>query len=110
MPVPSLVVQNDDVVQPRKSKRRRTETSFGPNFLTTLLTELNDVDEINELVVCYHFFDDEPKAFEEAMSSIDASFWKEAVNSERDSIMSNNTWELVDLPKGSKAIGCKWIF
>ena len=24
--------------------------------------------------------------------------------------MSNHTWELVDLPKGNKAIGCKWIF
>ena len=24
--------------------------------------------------------------------------------------MSNNTWELADLPPGSKPIGCKWIF
>lgn len=24
--------------------------------------------------------------------------------------MSNGSWELVDLPKCSKAIGCKWIF
>ena len=44
------------------------------------------------------------------MSSVDASFWKEAVNSEIESIMSNHTWELVELPKGSKAINCKWIF
>ncbi|WJZ88203.1 hypothetical protein VitviT2T_007528 [Vitis vinifera] len=27
-----------------------------------------------------------------------------------DSIMSNQTWELVDLPPGSKPIGCKWVF
>ena len=37
-------------------------------------------------------------------------FWKEAINSELDSIMSNHTWDLVDLPKGSKPIRCKWIF
>lgn len=24
--------------------------------------------------------------------------------------MSNNTWELVDLPRGCKTIGCRWIF
>ena len=27
-----------------------------------------------------------------------------------DSILSNNTWVLVDLPPGSKLIGCKWVF
>ena len=26
-----------------------------------------------------------------------------------DSIMQNNTWELVDLPPGNKPLGCKWI-
>ena len=27
-----------------------------------------------------------------------------------DSILSNNTWVLVNLPSGSKPIGCKWMF
>ena len=27
-----------------------------------------------------------------------------------DSIVSNGTWELVDLPPGCNTIGCKWIF
>jgi hypothetical protein len=27
-----------------------------------------------------------------------------------DSILSNNTWVLVDLPPGSNTIGCKWVF
>jgi hypothetical protein len=44
------------------------------------------------------------------MSSKDASFWKEVVNDEMDSILSNNTWVLIDLPPGSKLIGCKWVF
>ncbi|KAF3635375.1 hypothetical protein FXO38_24662 [Capsicum annuum] len=44
------------------------------------------------------------------MSSSDSSFWKEAVNSEIDSILSNHTWELVDLPLGNKPLGSKWIF
>jgi hypothetical protein len=32
------------------------------------------------------------------------------VNDEMDSILSNNTWVLVDLPPSSKPIGCKGVF
>ncbi|KAJ9562187.1 LOW QUALITY PROTEIN: hypothetical protein OSB04_007347 [Centaurea solstitialis] len=53
---------------------------------------------------------DEPKTFKEAMSSRDASLWKEAINDEMDSIMGNGTWVLADLPKGARPIGSKWIF
>ncbi|PHU29579.1 DNA (cytosine-5)-methyltransferase 3 [Capsicum chinense] len=44
------------------------------------------------------------------MTSSDSSFWKEVVNSEIDSLLSNLTWELVDLPPGNKPLGSKWIF
>ena len=44
------------------------------------------------------------------MSTPEAPMWKEAINSEIESIMQNHTWELVDLPPGSKPLGCKWIF
>ena len=53
---------------------------------------------------------DSPKTYKEAVASRDASFWKDAIQDEMDSIMSNHTWELVDLPKGSRPIGCKWVF
>ena len=43
------------------------------------------------------------------LSSPDSSFWKEAINDEMNSIISNNTWKLVDLPLGCKTIGCKWV-
>jgi len=43
------------------------------------------------------------------MSCPEAFYWKEAVNSEIESIMNNHTWKLVDLPPGSKSLGYKWI-
>ena len=43
------------------------------------------------------------------MASRDVVFWREAVNDEMDSILSNNTWVLVDLPPSSNTIGCKWV-
>ncbi|KAB2622521.1 hypothetical protein D8674_024703 [Pyrus ussuriensis x Pyrus communis] len=54
--------------------------------------------------------DVEPRTFKEAMTSFEAPLWKEAIKSEMESIMENNTWELVDLPPSSKPIGHKWIF
>ena len=31
------------------------------------------------------------------------------MNDEMDSLQSNKTWKLVDLPTGCKTIGCKWV-
>ena len=49
----------------------------------------------------------EPDSIEEALRDKD---WDAAVNAEYESLMENNTWELVDLPEGRKPIECKWIF
>nr|GFB66492.1 zinc finger, CCHC-type [Tanacetum cinerariifolium] len=48
--------------------------------------------------------EEDPRTLSEAIASRDAAFWKEAVQSEIDSIMHNDTWELINLPPG-----CKWI-
>jgi hypothetical protein len=57
-----------------------------------------------------YFVDDTPTSIIEAYVSPDADDWKEAVRSEMDSILSNGTWELSELPFGCKLIGCKWVF
>ncbi|CAI5721251.1 unnamed protein product [Peronospora destructor] len=44
------------------------------------------------------------------MESSDATKWKEACDSECDSLIKNDTWDVVPLPKGRKAIGCRWVF
>nr|GEY58198.1 zinc finger, CCHC-type [Tanacetum cinerariifolium] len=46
----------------------------------------------------------------EYVFALEYVFASEAVNDEMDSIIGNNTWILVDLPLGSKAIKSKWIF
>jgi len=52
----------------------------------------------------------EPATIEEALSSDYADNWKEAADSEYESLMNNDTWKLVELPRGGTAIGCKWVF
>ena len=64
---------NDEIEEAlRHSKRAKTSKSFGPDFLTYLL-------------------ENEPQSFNEAMSTPKAPMWKEAVNSEIESIMQNHT-------------------
>ena len=50
---------------------------------------------------------EEPKGIEEALKDQE---WKEAADSEYQSLMENETWKLVKLPTGRKPVGCKWIF
>ncbi|KAL0383034.1 UNVERIFIED_CONTAM: Retrovirus-related Pol polyprotein from transposon TNT 1-94 [Sesamum calycinum] len=85
----SLTHEESDI--PRRSKRARVVKDFGSDFVT-------------------YNIEDDPVTFKDAMASLEAKQWKEAVKSEMDSIVSNGTWELVDLPPGCTTIGCKWIF
>jgi hypothetical protein len=85
------VLEKDDSEAPRRSKRQRIVKSFGDDFTVYLV-------------------DNTPTSIAEAYASSDADDWKEAVQSEMDSILSNGTWELTERPYGCKPVGCKWIF
>jgi hypothetical protein len=54
--------------------------------------------------------DDVPTTYHEAVSGPEAKEWEGAAADELASIMKHGTWELVKLPPGRKAVGCKWIF
>lgn len=45
---------------------------------------------------------DDPVSVEEALSSAEASAWKRAMEEEIDSLKSNNTWVLTNLPAGKE--------
>jgi len=51
-------------------------------------------------MVC--ILEEDPFNFQDALSSFDANFWKEAINDEMNSLESNETWLLVDLHLGWK--------
>ncbi|KAK4400047.1 Retrovirus-related Pol polyprotein from transposon TNT 1-94 [Sesamum angolense] len=67
----SLTHEESDI--PRRSKRARVVKDFGCDFVT-------------------YNIEDDPVTFKDAMASLEAKQWKEAVKSEMDSIVSNGTW------------------
>eukprot|EP00253_Pinus_taeda_P006406 PITA_06406 len=44
------------------------------------------------------------------MSCKESELWYDAMKEEKNSIKSNEVWDLVEFPNGAKAIGCKWVF
>ncbi|MCO5566627.1 hypothetical protein L7F22_020304 [Adiantum nelumboides] len=49
----------------------------------------------------------EPTGFQEAIGK---SKWESAMDDEMDALVKNDTWDLVCLPSGKKAIGSKWVY
>ena len=74
--------------------------------MNVYLVEGNRENVLNKLPFVGNVEED-PNTYSEAMATRDTAFWREAVNDEMDSMLSNNTWVLVDLSLGSNTIDCK---
>ncbi|KAL0285878.1 UNVERIFIED_CONTAM: hypothetical protein Sradi_7161000 [Sesamum radiatum] len=83
----STSLTHEELDEPIRTKRDRVVKIFGSDFIT-------------------YNIKDNPVTFKDVMASSEAKQWKEAVKSEMDSIVSNGTWVLVDLPLGCTTIGC----
>ncbi|KAK8562192.1 hypothetical protein V6N12_049239 [Hibiscus sabdariffa] len=81
--------------------RRSTRERHEPERYGFLVTTHGDVILVDQ---------DEPKTYQEAVTSTDSGKWLEAMRSEMDSMSENQVWTLVEPPEGIKPIGCKWVF
>ena len=59
---------------------------------------LQVVEEINSF---------EPTTCQETIFCYEAEEWMMAMNKEMKSLQKNQTWDLIELPKGRQAVGCK---
>ncbi|TKC11565.1 hypothetical protein FA727_23840 [Robertmurraya kyonggiensis] len=91
------VIADTDVPLRRSQRTRRSAI---PDDYEVYLQE-HDFDISDDL---------DPITYEEAISSSYSNFWLDAMEDEMKSMASNDVWDLVELPEGSKPIGCKWVF
>ena len=47
---------------------------------------------------------------EEVLSTPEEVQWVKAMETEMKSLQGNEVWDLVELPKGRKPVGSKWVF
>jgi hypothetical protein len=88
----------DEIVGLRRSSKVRRPSIFG-DYYVYLLESNFDVGP-----------KDDPISFSHPMSDENSKFWYNAMIEEIESMTKNQVWEIVELSKGVKAIGCKWIY
>ncbi|KAK8652311.1 hypothetical protein V6N13_061332 [Hibiscus sabdariffa] len=97
----SQTVEENSTDLETRPLRRSTRERHEPERYGFLVTRHGDVILVDH---------DEPKTYQEAVSSPDSEKWLEAMRSEMDSMSDNQVWTLVEPPEGIKPIGCKWVF
>ncbi|CAJ2668206.1 unnamed protein product [Trifolium pratense] len=77
-----------------------------PGWMRDYVTGQEQIEDngLHNLAV---FCNDDPDTYEEAAKH---EVWRKAMDQEIEAIEKNGTWELTELPEGSKRIGVKWIF
>ncbi|KAL5824162.1 hypothetical protein ACOSQ3_020225 [Xanthoceras sorbifolium] len=120
--VPQVVdnIPVDHVIQefPETSERQVGPHIFQENISTTLRRSTRTKRSAipSDYVVYLQESDynvgaeNDPESFSQAMSCKESKLWYNAMIDEMSSMKSNKVWDLVELPNGAKAIGCKWVF
>ena len=52
---------------------------------------------------------EQPQSIHDALNGKDANKWKQALEKDYNSLIKNETWELVPPPEGCNIIGSKWV-
>ena len=92
-PIPSRVASTQDRGEPRRSGR--------------VVIQPDRFIGLGEIPVG---IETDPRNYNEVIQDKDAILWQNAMNTEMESMYSNQVWTLVDPAVGVKPIGCKWIY
>ncbi|KAK9941415.1 hypothetical protein M0R45_018018 [Rubus argutus] len=90
------------------SSRPQRTTRKRPAWMIDYVSGDDLSDDDNDALVHFALFADcDPVVFEDAVKD---KKWQKAMDAEIKSIEKNDTWELINLPKGEKTIGVKWVY
>lgn len=64
------------------------------------------ITQHQEIATTYDIYD-EPRDYKKASQN---PHWVKAMENEIQALKTNQTWKVVNLPKGKKPIGCKWVY
>ena len=97
------ITSQELALAPRPSRKRRK-----PGYLSDYVCHYHDQIE-SDLKKLGKVKITIPKNVKLAWASEHKVFWRGATDSEYDSLIENDTWKLVPLPEGRKALPCHWV-
>ena len=92
-----MVVEPQSTILRRSQRERRS--SITDDYVVYLQESGIDLGIYND-----------PDSYTQAMQGNDSGKWFHAIEEELKSMDQNQVWDLVELPKGCKRVGCKWVF
>ena len=87
----------EEIVSRRSTREKRSAISN--DYIVYALENESDLS-----------IDNDPVSFDQAMSGENSDKWLMAMKEELKSMDDNNVWEMTELPKDAKRVGCKWVF
>ncbi|KAL0462752.1 UNVERIFIED_CONTAM: Retrovirus-related Pol polyprotein from transposon TNT 1-94 [Sesamum latifolium] len=110
--------RRDEVLLEKSSEapQQNNATSFEPSVPTDGVLVLRRSIRESRPPERYGFIgftsqlDNDPRTYGEVISDINPNKWLEVMKSKMDSMGSNQVWTLVNLPKGFRPVGCKWVY
>ena len=100
VPIASVLVQQYSISKDKEMRTIKPPQEYGEADLVAYALIVVDNIESSE----------EPSTYEEAISCSDSCTWMIAMQEEIESFHKNGTKDMARLPKGKKAIRCKWVF
>ena len=103
---------NQDGAHPsstRPQRERRKPKRLGLDDFVCNVDSIYKVS-IGYVDPCYKVSTTVPKTYSGAMKSDDKESWSKAMDSEMKSMVENDTYTIVPLPPGKKAVGSRWVF
>ena len=98
-PTKETVTETQETQQPVRRSQRSRQPKFFDDYITYLNETNLDIGNGND-----------PVTYSDAITCDQSTNWNEAMTDELNSMKKNDVWELAELPKGYKPVGCKWVF
>nr|GEU79064.1 hypothetical protein [Tanacetum cinerariifolium] len=107
-PDPVVVIPNNHIsTEPDNENSAPIGTKSSPHYPLFALTYFLGIPQQHIAFLANVFAQPEPTRYQQA---IQHPGWVESMNKELEALEKNNTWTLIELPSGHKAITSKWVY
>ena len=115
VPIPDIIQDANPAIQELIPEVQTQQTQEEVPLRRSTRERRNAIPDDYIVFLQEHEFDigiveDDPINFHQVKQSSNSEKWIDAMNDELKSMKDNDVWDLVELPEGTKPIGCKWIF